>query len=375
MNTPIKTVAAFILISTASAASFGDVISDIRSSVKDNWRKLTKRSAEIGDLREERKSLPDRSWWFFTTDKRDQDAKIRERLMAVRELLLSTNARKILEDVDELDEDLAELDEEIRDVTEERALDPELREKCDAKLEKLAARRAALAARRAESAKVVRDELRALGLSVSGEAAENCLFTVNFGDLIDGVVIARNVAVVVEDLRKLMADGDVVTARRYFGIYLVMIDVQIACFEDYLDKSRNGEWRKGIERIREAAAATREQALANAKDCGYTEAQQQIFVRNAAVNDSTIRATEAYLGVLDAHEAIIADKLAAAQKMRTLVANSYETVNLAGDFIELAKSNQEAFDSLLSLDLPPIQAFDDAAVQQEFLAITKKLKE
>ena len=112
MNTPIKTVAAFILISTASAASFGDVISDIRSSVKDNWRKLTKRSAEIGDLREERKSLPDRSWWFFTTDKRDQDAKIRERLMAVRELLLSTNARKILEDVDELDEDLAELDEE-----------------------------------------------------------------------------------------------------------------------------------------------------------------------------------------------------------------------------------------------------------------------
>ena len=48
--------------------------------------------------------------------------------------------------------------------------------------------------------------------------------------------------------------------------------------------------------------------------------------------------------------------------------------NLAGDFIQFAKSSQDLFDSLQQLDLPPIELFNDAAIQQEFQEITKKLK-
>ena len=88
-----------------------------------------------------------------------------------------------------------------------------------------------------------------------------------------------------------------------------------------------------------------------------------------------MRAAEAYLRVLDSYETVISGKLDAARRVRQVVASSYETVNLAGDFLALAKSNQEAFDSLLNLELPPIEMFNDAAVQQEFQAITKKLKE
>ena len=55
--------------------------------------------------------------------------------------------------------------------------------------------------------------------------------------------------------------------------------------------------------------------------------------------------------------------------------SSYETVNLAGDFIQLAKTNQASFDALLQLDLPPLNVFDDAAVQREFQSINQKLKE
>ena len=203
---------------------------------------------------------------------------------------------------------------------------------------------------------------------------QSCLTLRLRGDLIDGVVVAKNIAMVVENLRGLMATGDVVAAKKYFGMYLVMVDVQIACFEEYLDKSRNGEWRAGINRIREDAASAREMALANAKDSGFTPDQQSVFAHNATVNASTISAADAYLGVLDAHEAVINDKLLAAQRVRQVAASSFETVNLAGDFLRLTKANQDAFDSLLKLDLPPIEMFNDAAIQQEFQAITKKLK-
>ena len=47
----------------------------------------------------------------------------------------------------------------------------------------------------------------------------------------------------------------------------------------------------------------------------------------------------------------------------------------AGDFIQFAKSSQDLFNSLEQLTLPPIELFNDAAIQQEFIEITKKLKE
>ena len=86
------------------------------------------------------------------------------------------------------------------------------------------------------------------------------------------------------------------------------------------------------------------------------------------------KAVEAYLQVLDSHEAVIDEKFAAARKVRDVIEISYETLNLAGDFIQFAKSSQDLFNSLEQLTLPPIELFNDAAIQQEFLEITKRLK-
>ena len=371
-----KMLKAIVLAAVLAApGARAEVLEDIRDSVKGNWKKLSRESAEICGLREQMRDLPDSSWWFFTTDKKDQQKKILRLLREMRELLLSTDARKILASVDAIDRDLAALDDEVRELKEEMALEPDMRTRGEAKLAKLAAKRAALEAKRRAAAEKVREELRALGLTVGGAAAENCLFTVNFGDIVDGVIVARNIAAVVDNLRTLMDAGDVVAARRYFGMYLVMVDVQIVCFEDYLGKSREGEWRQGLNRILAEAQAAHDGARANARNADFTPEQRQVFARNAQVNEKTVRAAQAYVGVLDAHEAVIARKLADAQKVRAVVASSYETVNLAGDFIRLAKANQASFDALLQLDLPPLNVFDDAVVQQEFLSITKKLKE
>ena len=371
-----KMLKAIVLVAALTAlGTRAEVLEDVRDSVKGKWKKLTRESAEICGLREQMRDLPDSSWWFLTTDKKDQRKKIRKLLLEVRELLLSTNARKILASVDALDRDLAALDEDVRTLREELMLDPAARADIEAKLAKLAAKRTALEAKRRAAAEKVREELRALGLTVGGTAAENCLFTVNFGEIVDGVIVARNIAAVVENLRTLMDAGDVVAARRYFGMYLVMVDVQVVCFEDYLEKSREGEWRQGINRILAQAQAARDGARKNARNAAFTADQRQIFARNAEVNEKTVRAAQAYAGVLDAHEAVIARKLKEAQKVREVVASSYETVNLAGDFIQLAKTNQASFDALLQLDLPPLNVFDDAAVQREFQSINQKLKE
>lgn len=356
-----------------------EIVDDVKSSVKSGWKKLERCSEKIAELREERKSLPDESSWtklWCDTNKSDQDAKIRKQLERVRELLLSTNARKILKGVDELDENIGKVEESIREAQKDRQLaDEGDKDGYTKKLDELAARKAALQKRRREEAAKVCMELRALGLSIGGKAAEECLFTANLGDIIDGVVVSKNVAVVVENLRELMMVGDVTASRRYYGMYLVLVDVQIACFEDYLEKSRGGTWRGRLNRMREDAIALRERAQVVLASESYLPGQNAHLAQSMRQNTATLKAIDAYLQVLDSHEAVIAEKLAAAQKVREVIAISCETLNLAGDFIQFAKSSQDLFNSLEQLTLPPIELFNDAAIQQEFLEITKKLKE
>jgi hypothetical protein len=324
-------------------------------------------------LHSEMESLPDDSWFF--SDKKSQRKLIREKLMDIRKLLLSTDAQKIMERIDDIDEDIADVDEDIRDKNEQRVLRPDSREKVDADLAQLREKRKGLVAQREAAAKVVLKELDAIGLRLSGRAAEQCLFTANVGDLVDNIIVAKNIGVVVEKLRELLSTGDVTAAKRYFGMYVVMVEVQKACFDEYLDKSRNGEWRKRLAKIGSDATSARQNALDSAQDSSFTEQQRAVFRRNAEVNVSTIRAVAAYEKILDSHEAIIQAKADEAGRMLRVAENSYQTVSLADDFLALVKSNQDTFDALLQLQLPPIEIFDDKSLQAEFTAITKKLKE
>ena len=357
-----------------ASADASKILDDVKMAVKREWRSLAKYSDGIAELREERKALPDSRWWW--TDKSDKDKEIRKQLRRVRELLLSTTAQKILEAVDDLDEDIAEIDEDIRDIQAERQLaDAEDKKKYTEKLEKLAGKKATLQERRRDEAAKVYAELRALGLNVSGKAAEACLFTANLGDIIDGVIVSKNVATVVENLRELMLVGDVKASRRYYGMYLVLIDVQIVCFEDYLEKSRSGVWREKLEQMRKDATDLRERALGVKRSGNYLPGQDAHLAQSIRQNEATLKAVDAYLKILDSHEAVIAEKLSTARKGREVIAISFETLNLASDFIQFAKLNMELFKSLEQLTLPPIELFNDAAIQQEFAEITKKLKE
>lgn len=349
------------------------VIARIKESVLDNWDKLSKWSRHAVDLHAELPSLPESAW--FSADQKSQRRKIHEKLMDIRALLLSTDAQRIMERVDAIDERLADIDEDLRKNNEQRVLYPDKREKIDAQVAKLRERRGELVRQREAAARVVLKELDALGLRLSGAAAEQCLFTVNVGDLIDNVIVAKNIGLVVENLRELMATGDVTAAKRYFGMYRVMVEVQKACFDDYLEKSRHGEWRKKLNQIRDEATAARQNALDSAKDASFSEQQRAVFRRNAEVNVSTLNAVAAYERILNQHEAIIQAKEEEAARMLRVAENSYATVSLAGDFLALVKSSQDSFDALLQLQLPPIEIFNDAALQTEFMALTKKLKE
>jgi len=355
-----------------SETNSSQIVVRLKESVKDKWGKLFAWSKRATTLREEMAGLPDSAW--FSSDKKSHRSLIRDKVMNIRGLLLSTDAQEIMKQVDALDNRIAEIDQDIHKENSKSVFCPENGAKRDSALSKLHVKRRNLVCQREDAVRVVLRELEALGLKLSGGAAEQCLFMVDACNLIDAVVVAKSIGIVVENLRKLMATGDVASAKRYFGMYVVMVEVQKACFEIYLDKSRTGEWRTTLAQIKVDASEVRQKALVSAQDMSFNEQQRSAFKRNAEVNEATLNAVNAYEKILDQHEAVIQAKADEASKMLLVAENSYRTVSLTDEFLTLIKSNQDSFDALLQLQLPPIEIFNDTALQTEFAALTKRLK-
>lgn len=344
----------------------GNIVADIQANVARRWEKIV---AECGNVVDsyQMKAKPG------AKPKAPKKAE-RKKLDRVRELLLPVDCHDLLAAVDDLDRRIAETQKEIVKAEGARVRHPDEAEKYDARIEAVREKKAKLEAERASQAATVLENLRSVGLNVPGSAAERCIFPVNVETLIDNAVVAKDIAVVVENLGRFLDSEDLETAKRYFGMYLVMIDVQTEGFRQYLEKSENGEWRRGINDILRGAEAAVRSDTANAAQSRFTEHEREIFRRNAATNRKTIEAATAYLGILRQHEEIIRGKLREAERVREVAQSSWNTVSLASDLKEIVKTSHDAFEALLSLELPPLALFDDATLQAEFDAITKKLR-
>ena len=344
----------------------GDIVADIRANVAKRWEKIVAECSGVVDGYQK----------LAKTGAKPQPPKKAERkqLDRVRELLLPIDCHDLLAAVDDLDKRIAETQKEIAKAEGDRVRHPDEAEKYDARIAAVREKKSKLEAERANQAAKVMENLRNIGLNMPGSAAERCIFPVNVETLIDNAVVAKDIAVVVENLGRFLNSEDLATAKRYFGMYLVMIDVQAEGFRQYLEKSEDGEWRKGINEILRGAEAAVKSDTANAAQTRFTDHEREIFRKNAAMNKKTIEAATAYLNLLKQHEDIIRGKLREAERVREVAQSSWNTVSLASDLKEIVKTSHEAFDALLSLELPPLALFDDSALQAEFDAITRKLR-
>ncbi len=358
--------AASFLVTPDTFEYSGNLVADIQVNVAKRWEKIVSESGLVVD-KIAKDTRP-------VTKSKPPTRGMRRQLERVRELLLPVDCHDILAAVDELDGRIAATQMEIVKAEGDRISHPEAAGKFDARIEAVKEKKANFEAERAKQAGKVIENLRKIGLNLPGNAAERCIFPVNVETLIDNAIVAKDIAVVVENLGHFVDSKDISTARRYFGMYLVMIDVQIEGYRKYLQKSENGEWSKGINGILRKAESAMKSDTAKAAQTRFDEKQRETFRKNAERNAKTIEAAKAYLDLLKQHEEIIRGKLLEAERVREVVHSSWITVNLASELMATIKTSQEAFEAMLSLELPPLELFDDEALQAQFNDITRQLR-
>ena len=157
-------------------------------------------------------------------------------------------------------------------------------------------------------------------------------------------------------------------------MYLVLVDVQRECFRIYLEKHEK-EWLPGIDAILAEAEQTLADSRHHAASGEYDPEQREIFRRNAELNRQTLDAARAYRRVLEQQASAVREKDARAARIHAVAENSFRTISLAGAFLDLVRSNGADFDAILRMELPTLSSFDDAGLRQEFLQITRKIRE
>ena len=349
-----------------------EVVEDIKENVRDNWRKIAEKCQDVQGLVDEMPGLPDSAW--FKTDKKSQLAKIRKYQNKIREELLSVDTRIILEKAEKLGRKIANKKQDIAELKEKRGFaKPEKQKKIDESIKEEQEELQQLVAERdAEMAKV-KKELAAIGIHGKESNMGALLSMANRADIIDNAIVARGICEVLEGLRGALKDGDALSAKRYYGVYLVLADIHILCFEQYLEKSKYGEWRTGLNQLETNATASIQKAGESVASGEYNEVQCGIFRKTITDNNKLLTGIQLYRKLLDSHEAAVERKLVDVRKQRNVVQSLYEAVSNTVDFGGLLQSAQDDYATVMELELPDIAVVDEVISEEQINAISKML--
>ncbi|MBB1072999.1 hypothetical protein HUU62_01025 [Rhodoferax sp. 4810] len=215
-------------------------------------------------------------------------------------------------------------------------------------------------------------ELRQIGLNLTDEQVDFLLTTVVGDNLIDLGIVFDNIKIITEQLEELVRDSgeDLNSTRRYYGLYVVLLrafthmhlTVEQVIEADYIPRID-----AIAQRARELSQETR--ALQQTQ-----LTQANVLNANLAAQELTMRATQLYSDyLLQQAEQVRAARLVLERDLATAL-NTYETVRVSGEFVNLVKTSQQLIDGVLKRQVPALQPFQNLALKREFEKLTVQLR-
>ena len=354
------------------ASVFADAVAEIQENVRDEWEDISEECIEVRELEAELPNLPKSTWWG--TDQSDQLRKIRECQERIRKELLSVNTRTLLKKIEKYKVDIEKTQNLLTDLKMKRGFTAsDKRDKLEAKIADAESNLQQLTALRDAELNKVKEELTAIGLSAKGGNIGVLMAMADRADIIDNAIVARGISEMLEGLRGALKSGDAFSAKRYYGVYLALVDVHILCYDEYIGKSRNGEWRQGLDRIEQKAKSSISSAQKSINSGEFTAEQCGIFRKTIETNNKLLAGVAGYRKLLDAHARAVERKLTEVRRQRRVVESLYETAANTADFGTLLQASMNDFNTVRELELPDLEVVDEMITQDQLDAISRML--
>ncbi len=340
------------------------------------WDEIVPRLDQALMLTDRHETLPARSW--FGDDQGSNQRAINQLLDEAAAILTTASSQRYRDRIRELN---AAVRAARADITEYRRLRisaprNSLWQKTVAEYDAAIADREALIAEHGSELNALHqrfaEELESLGLNVSREQLEFLLSTVVGDDLIQMGVAFDNVKAITSQLERLTEESgeDLTAARRYYGMYTVLLRVLERMHGKLIDDV-DGRYLPEIDAIagRTRELMTETQALQR-RDPGPSG----ILAANLEAQQFTLRAAGEYRAyLLQQREQVVTARRRLGQDI-AVAANTYETVKVSGELVDLMQASQRLLDRLRNLEVPALRTFENLEMKREFERLTLRLQ-
>lgn len=253
-------------------------------------------------------------------------------------------------------------------------LDKKKFKRLQAGIEKTEKKLTSLELQREEVINSVYQRLTMYGADVSYKQVESLLARVDADDIIAQTTAFPILAEYVKHVNRAAAGAtkDLVTSKKYYGLYVAILDVQMYIQNQYLSRIEY-QYIPKLTQLRQESKTL----VAETK-----QLMRQSPKSLKAVYQANLDSQRFNLKVIDLYVKILQENARNVRKARDLVKqrhhlgkNTLDTVSIAFNVSSMISANAGLHEAVMSLSMPEMLTFQNSAMQEEFQRLTAQLKQ
>jgi len=340
------------------------------------WEDLMPRLENIVDLQERHEQLPDSAW--LGPDKSSNENDINRLLDEAVNLLGNNDSQRYRRQISELKTAIAGLEREISAARRQRVTAPQeglwqttvadYKRQIEGHQRQIAAYQQQIADLKQQFA----EALRQSGLAISDEQLDFLMSTVIGDDLIGMGMAFDHVKDMIAQLELLLVESgeNLTAARRYYGIYTVLLRVLVRMHQQLLDTVAH--YQQQLTTIDQKTRALLQESRRLQRGA---ERHQAVLAANIEAQRLTLRSAKLYQDYLRDQASDVARSQQELQRDLAVARNTYETVKVSGELVQLMQSGQHLLDQLFSRQVPTLFSFQNLELKREFEKLTSRLQQ
>jgi hypothetical protein len=184
--------------------------------------------------------------------------------------------------------------------------------------------------------------------------------------------VFENVKAVTGQLEHLVEESgeDLQSARRYYGMYVVLLR-SLYEMHQHVESAINEQYLPQIDQIIERA---RELSAETLRLKERSPQRAQLLAANLDAQRLTIEAAGIYRRYLVEQAQQVGKARAELAADIATAWNTYETVRVSGELVDLVRTSQRLLDGLLDRQVPALRPFENREMQREFEKLTAQLR-
>lgn len=218
----------------------------------------------------------------------------------------------------------------------------------------------------------MRYALRSQGLNLSAEQLDMLLVRVDAKDIIKMTIIFDQVKAITRQLEKLMQtnEDNLSASKKYYAMYVVLSEMIVYIQNNYMSQLENS-YLPGVQLIIDETQRIKSKTDALLKSA--ESHRKKVYINNIAAQQLTLKTANLYYTHLQQQLLKMENAAKISQQDLQMAKNTYETVQLSIELLNLIKTNRSNFQQLIQLQLPELVPISNIAMEKEYQRLTLKL--